>query len=89
MGDANGDWNQWGKFVLAELRNAKEDRKDIKKGLEKFIETTFADFLKEEHKTLEKRVVKVERVIWALGLGWVVVVAIVIWGVQQLLAGLV
>lgn len=78
-------WNVWSKYVLAELKRAGRERDRNKEDLEKFIEKTFGDFLKEEYKPLEKRLVKAERVIWALGGAWVIFVAIMIWGIQQLL----
>jgi hypothetical protein len=82
---ANG-WNEWSRFVLAELTRAGGERDQHKLDLEKFIEKTFKEFLKEEHKPLVNRMVKVERVIWALGGAWVIIVAILIWGIQQLLS---
>ncbi len=84
--DANGGWNVWRKYVLAELKRAGKERETHNKGLEKFIEKTFNAFVKEEFKPLEKRMVKVERVVWAIGLFWVVFVGMLIWGMQQLLS---
>jgi len=84
---ASGDgWNVWSKYVLAELKRAGRERAAHKEDLEKFIEKTFNAFVKEEHKALETRVVKVERVVWAIGGVWVVFVALLIWGIQQLLS---
>jgi hypothetical protein len=82
---AGNGWNVWSKYVLAELKRAGRERDRNHKDLEKFIEKTFGDFLKEEYRPLEKRLVKAERVIWALGGAWVIFVAIMIWGIQQLL----
>lgn len=82
---ANG-WNEWSRFVLAELKRAGEERNQHRLDLEKFIDKTFKEFLKEEYKPLEKRMVKVERVIWALGLAWGIFVGLLIWGIQQLLS---
>ena len=84
-GVGNDGWNVWSKFVLAELKRAGKERDGHKKDLEKFIETTFGEFLKEEYKPLVNRLVKVERVIWALGGAWVIFVAMLIWGIQKLL----
>lgn len=78
-------WNEWSRFVLAELKRAGKERRQHKLDLEKFIDETFKEFLKEEHKPLEKRVVKAERVIWALGGAWVVFVALLIWAIQKFL----
>ena len=78
-------WNVWSKYVLAELKRAGTERKSNKDDLEKFIEQTFKNFIKDEFKPLETRVVKVERVIWA----WVIFVAILVWGLQQVLSSLV
>ena len=84
---ASGDgWNVWSKFVLAELKRAGEERAKNKESLEKFVEKTFNAFVKEEHKALETRLVKVERVVWAIGGIWVIFVALLIWGIQQLLS---
>lgn len=79
-------WNVWSKFVLAELKRAGREREGHRKDLEKFVEKTFGDFIKEEYKPLEKRLVKAERVIWALGGAWVIFVALLIWGIQQFLS---
>ena len=85
--NAGGDgWNVWSKYVLAELKRAGKEREGHKKDLEKFIEKTFGEFIKEEHKPLVNRMIKVERVIWALGLAWGVFVGLLIWGIQQLLS---
>ena len=78
-------WNVWSKYVLAELKRAGKEREGHKKDLEKFIEKTFGDFLKEEYKPLEKRMIKVERVIWALGLAWGLFVALLVWSIQKVL----
>jgi len=85
-GDFGGGWNVWSKFVLAELRRAGKEREAHKEDLEEFIKKTFNTFVKEEHNALEKRVVKVERVVWAIGGVWVIFVALLIWGIQQLLS---
>lgn len=76
-------WGVWSKYVLAELKRAGLERASNKEDLKKFIEKTFVDFLKEEHKPLQDRMVKVERVIWALGGAWIIFVALLIWAIQQ------
>jgi len=84
---ASGEgWNVWSKYVLAELKRAGVERAENKESLEKFIEITFNVFVKEEHKSLEKRMVKVERVVWAIGGVWAIFVVLLIWWIQQILS---
>ncbi len=88
MGNEKG-FEAWLKLFAEKIdqsfENAAKERTDNKEALEKFIDTTFKEFLRDEYKPLEKRVIKVERIAWALGGFWVIFVAMFIWGLQQIL----